>query len=77
MAKPRIEWSAKEGMYEWPDGGSFEVFWNDGDLEGESLDDPPAIGWYWWPCFPGCLPDGEACGPFNSSTAAWKNARYG
>lgn len=21
-------------------------------------------GWYWWPCFPGCLPDGDPSGPF-------------
>jgi hypothetical protein len=21
-------------------------------------------GWYWWSCFPGCMPDGDAMGPF-------------
>jgi hypothetical protein len=21
-------------------------------------------GWYWWSCFPGCLPDGDPIGPF-------------
>lgn len=23
-------------------------------------------GWYWWSCSPGCIPDGEAYGPFNT-----------
>ena len=27
-------------------------------------------GWYWWACFPGCLPDGEADGPYDSEAAA-------
>ena len=34
-------------------------------------------GWYWWPCFPGCLPDGEPMGPFPSETAALADARDG
>lgn len=29
-----------------------------------SSDDCTETGWYWWPCIPGCLPDGEAMGPF-------------
>jgi hypothetical protein len=27
-------------------------------------------GWYWWACFPGCLPDGEPAGPFETEEAA-------
>ena len=27
-------------------------------------------GWYWWPCFPGCIPDGEAVGPFQTERDA-------
>lgn len=34
-----------------------------------------SLGWFWWPCFPGCLPDGEASGPFNSEAQAWEDAR--
>ena len=34
-------------------------------------------GWYWWPCFPGCLPDGDAFGPFASEAEALEDARYG
>lgn len=46
--------------------GSFEiVFW----------DEPTnRAGWYWWACFPGCLPDGEPSGPFASSRQALQDA---
>jgi len=27
-------------------------------------------GWYWWPCEPGCLPDGEADGPYATEAEA-------
>ena len=32
-------------------------------------------GWYWWSCFPGCMPDGEANGPFDTAAEALKDAR--
>ncbi len=38
--------------------GSFEVWFN---YLGE---------FYWWSCFPGCLPDGEPLGPFESEDEA-------
>jgi len=50
--------------------GSFEVFWADSP---EEMDE----GWYWWACFPGCLPDGEASGPFATSTEAYNSAMEG
>ena len=34
-----------------------------------------APGWYWWACFPGCLPDGEASGPFASEADAIADAQ--
>jgi hypothetical protein len=34
-------------------------------------------GWYWWSCFPGCLPDGDPCGPFETEAAALADARSG
>ena len=48
--------------------GSFEVFRVNGNF---SL--PP--GWYWWACCPGCMPDGEAMGPFASHEEAINDAR--
>lgn len=62
--------------------GSFEVFWDDADVsewggQARNYDEdgePVKPGWYWWPCFPGCIPDGEANGPFASSRAAMYDA---
>ena len=32
-------------------------------------------GWYWWSCFPGCLPDSDAIGPFETEQEAINDAR--
>ena len=34
-----------------------------------------ATGWYWWACFPGCLPDSEPVGPFNTEAEALADAQ--
>jgi len=34
-------------------------------------------GWYWQACFPGCLPDGEPNGPFETREEALADAREG
>ena len=65
-----------------PDG---EVFYAD---EGELWDEtnpffcdqdcqPNAPGWYYWSCFPGCLPDGDPIGPFETEDEALADAREG
>ena len=59
-----------------------EVFHMSGEdiLESDWKDDegdPMPAGWYWWACFPGCLPDGEAFGPFDSEDEAIADAREG
>ena len=40
----------------------------------ESQDDPGEFwaetGWYWWTCFPGCMPDGPPVGPFETEALA-------
>lgn len=43
------------------------------DDELESINKPS--GWYWWTCFPGCLPDGDAIGPFDTEAEALANAQ--
>lgn len=63
--------------------GSFEVFWDDADeangharnFDGDGNKVEP--GWYWWACFPGCLPDGEASGPFKTAKEAYDDAMQG
>lgn len=32
-------------------------------------------GWFYWYCFPGCMPDSEAMGPYDSHQDALKAAR--
>lgn len=51
--------------------GSFEVFYR-GPCNGHSRD---RGGWYWRACQPGCLPEGEAVGPFKTSSEAMRDAR--
>ena len=33
--------------------------------------------WFWWPCLPGCLPDGAPNGPFRTEADALADARDG
>lgn len=40
-------------------------------------DSPWRAGWYWWSCFPGCLPDGDPMGPYSSATRAAEAALDG
>jgi hypothetical protein len=55
--------------YSLPD---IEVFYS------SPMDDvAPGIGWYWWSCFPGCLPDGDPMGPFDTKAEALADARNG
>jgi hypothetical protein len=40
-------------------------------------DGKPKLGWFWWFCFPGDLPDGDPNGPFDTEQAALDDARSG
>lgn len=51
-----------------------EVFWHDKAMPGWNDWPHGGAGWYWWPCSPGCLPDGDPAGPFNSSGEAYRDA---
>ena len=33
------------------------------------------LNWYWWTCSPGCLPDSEPIGPFDTKQDAIDNAQ--
>jgi len=52
--------------------GSFEVFYDEG-TEQPNVETVPA-GYYWWACFPGCMPDGDPIGPFETEDEAIDNA---
>ena len=44
---------------------------------GGSDDEPDEYrqGWYYWFCFPGCLPDSDVVGPFASEADALRDAQ--
>lgn len=49
-----------------------------GCVDGESCDPGDhenRDGFYWQSCFPGCLPDGDPCGPFNTEAEASADAQ--
>ena len=35
------------------------------------------FAWWWWSCFPGCLPDSKPFGPFETEADALADAREG
>lgn len=68
--------SAEDGTW------MFEEMSNNGAASAEDTDYPATIGpelrriagmlagWYHWTCFPGCLPDSEPAGPYDTEQAA-------
>jgi hypothetical protein len=58
--------------------GSFEVFFEtDNGVEFIPEADYLAEGYYWRACFPGCLPDGDPSGPFDTEEEAIRDAQDG
>lgn len=54
-----------------------EIFYFNGapdDLTNED-GEPLEAGWYYWSCFPGCLPDSEPIGPFKTEAEALADAQ--
>ena len=51
-----------------------EVF-HSSDYPPEDGAEPLEDGWYYWYCFPGCLPDSEPNGPYKSEREALRAAR--
>lgn len=61
-----------------------EVFYmDDSDCEECNTEDtavglterPYTPGWYYWYCFPGCLPDSDPIGPFDTEDEAIADAQ--
>lgn len=59
-----------------PDAETFYVSAKDAAAAREACaPDATDPGWYWWPCFPGCLPDSDPIGPFATEAEAIADAR--
>lgn len=57
-----------------------EVFYHDGSRSrtrvlAHNADEQHDPGWYYWYCFPGCLPDSEPMGPFATEAEALADAQ--
>lgn len=53
-----------------------EVFYAEaGELKWEGQEEPSEAGWYFWLCFPGCLPDSDPIGPFQNEADAAESAQ--
>jgi hypothetical protein len=57
--------------------GSFGVFWIGEDEQEDEKGEALPSGFYWWACFPGCLPDSNHHGPFASAKEAYEDAQNG
>ena len=62
----------KQGYHRF-EGFSVEIFWAE-TMWHNIVKKEIAPGWYWWACYPGCLPDGEHVGPFGTSAEAYQDA---
>jgi len=49
-----------------------EIFYQVAQDDEDKFDGP---GWYFWFCSPGCLPDSDPFGPYESETDAQNAAR--
>lgn len=64
----------KDDPYALPD---IEVFYIDEDELSEWQDEglDLSVGWYWWSCFPDCIPDSDPIGPFDTEAEALRDAQ--
>jgi hypothetical protein len=69
MNRPRLR-KLYVGYFQFGGGkdrhGSFEVFASRAGFK--------PVGFFWWQCSPGALPDGDAVGPFPTAKAAYDDA---
>ena len=56
---------------DWINGRAIEVFFLDAET-ARALGGSPGL--YWWKCYPGCLPDSDAFGPFPTCYRAYRDA---
>ena len=65
--------SRADDTWSLPDAEAFYA--QAGELGWEGQEEPSEAGWYYWHCFPGCMPDSDPIGPFGSMAEAIEHAR--
>lgn len=63
------KWSLPDGEVFYAEEGDWQVDAGDGDSVNNDA------GWYWWCCLPGCMPDSEPTGPYDTEEEAIAEAR--
>ena len=48
-----------------------------GECVVDAAGDCCGTGWYYWTCLPGCMPDSDPFGPFDSEAEALADAQEG
>jgi hypothetical protein len=61
--------------YSLPDAEVFYINKTERRIHAGYDNDPGEPGWYYWYCFPGCLPDSDPIGPFANEAEAIVDAR--
>lgn len=76
MPEEAIVFDSVAGHHHDDEAGQFEVFWMTQEMATLLSDgmEEYSVGWHWWSCTPGCLPDGAPNGPFTSSFRAYSDA---
>lgn len=81
MARHYFDPEQERSRWSLPD---IEVFHHDGtyttgDVFSPDYNDGEALpaGWYYWYCLPGCLPDSDPMGPYDTEEAALEAAQDG
>jgi hypothetical protein len=72
--------TCEDDMYEFSKRHEFRLCHMNGKVREAMLDamvDELGItgGWFYWYCFPGCLPDSDPIGPFDTEADALADAR--
>lgn len=62
----------EDDLYSLPD---CEIFYLDTEEMQDEMGEYYSPGWYWWACFPGCLPNGDPNGPFDTEDQARMDAQ--
>lgn len=52
-----------------------EVYCPSCERPAESVEDTDREAWWWWSCFPGCMPDSDPFGPFETEQEALEDAQ--
>jgi len=77
MSQHNSDPSRADDTYALPDVETFYRTVADNKADGWIDDDgdPLPAGWYWWTCYPGCMPDSAPFGPFDTEAEAVADAQ--